>query len=164
MLFRSTKGPFDGNFEPPYSSLQVGTIHGGQAVNIIPDQCAIELEARAIEGVDPVSLLSEIEAHLSSLADRGFTTHWQVLSSYPALSLAADSPLAQLMEELTGQTPLAAVSYGTEAGLYQAAGMPAIICGPGDIGRAHKANEYIELAELTACVRMIEALGDRLVR
>jgi len=160
---RLTKGPFDENFEPPYSSLQVGTIHGGQAVNVIPDQCTIELEARAIESVDPVGLLAEVEACLTTLTDRGFTACWEVLSSYPALSLAADAPLAGLMEELTGQTPLAAVSYGTEAGLYQAAGMPAIICGPGDIGRAHKANEFIELAELTACVRMIEALGNRLV-
>ncbi|UWU23589.1 acetylornithine deacetylase (plasmid) [Rhizobium sp. CB3060] len=159
-----TQGPFDNNFEPPYSSLQVGTMHGGQAVNVIPEECTIELEARAIAGVDPTSLLAGIEGRLGALKQRGFTARWEVISSYPALSLTADAPLALLMEELTGRPPLAAVSYGTEAGLYQAAGMEAVICGPGDIGRAHKANEFIEESELSACVSMIEALGDRLVR
>ncbi len=159
-----TKGPFDHNFEPPYSSLQIGTIHGGQALNVIPEYCTVELEARAIAGVDPAGLLASIEGRLDALKERGFAAHWEAMSSYPALSLAADAPLALLMEELTGQTPLAAVSYGTEAGLYQAAGMEAIICGPGDIGRAHKANEFIEDGELSACVRMIEALGDRLTQ
>ena len=57
--------------------------------------------------------------------------------------------------------PLAAVSYGTEAGLYQAAGLDAIICGPGDIDRAHKPDEYIFTSELAACQRLIEALGAR---
>ncbi|MEY9627263.1 acetylornithine deacetylase [Sinorhizobium fredii] len=157
-----TEGPFDGNFEPPYSSLQVGTIAGGQAVNIIPDRCTIELEARAVAGVDPSRLLSGIEAKLESLTERGFKTRWEVLSAYPALSLKDDARLAVLLRDLTGQEPLPAVSYGTEAGLYQAAGIDAIICGPGDIARAHKADEYIEIGELAACRTMIEALGQRL--
>ena len=157
-----TKGPFDDNFEPPYSSLQVGTIAGGQAVNIIPDRCAVEIEARAVAGVDPAGLFAGIEAKLASLAERGFTTRWESLSAYPALSLGENAPLAALLGDLTGQEPLPAVSYGTEAGLYQAAGIDAIICGPGDIARAHKPDEYIEIGELAACRKMIEALGQRL--
>jgi acetylornithine deacetylase len=66
------------------------------------------------------------------------------------------------MVELTGRPALAAVSYGTEAGLYQQAGIDSIICGPGDIGRAHRADEYIEIDELAACQQMIEHLGARL--
>ncbi|MQW90756.1 acetylornithine deacetylase [Sinorhizobium saheli] len=157
-----TQGPFDDNFEPPYSSLQVGTITGGQAVNIIPDRCAIEIEARAVAGVDPAGLFAGIEAKLASLSERGFTTRWEGLSAYPALSLRENAPLAVLLGDLTGQEPLPAVSYGTEAGLYQAAGIDAIICGPGDIARAHKPDEYIEIGELAACRKMIEALGQRL--
>ncbi|WP_018237527.1 acetylornithine deacetylase [Ensifer sp. BR816] len=156
------EGPFDGNFEPPYSSLQVGTIAGGQAVNIIPDRCTIELEARAVAGVDPARLVAAVEAKLESLADRGFKTRWDSLSTYPSLSLNEDAPLAALLRDLTGQEPLPAVSYGTEAGLYQAAGIDAIICGPGDIARAHRADEYIEIGELAVCRTMIEALGQRL--
>ena len=72
------------------------------------------------------------------------------------------SELAALLTELTGREPLAAVSYGTEAGLYQQAGIDAIICGPGDIGRAHRPDEFIEIGELAACSKMIEDLGARL--
>ncbi|MBZ9737395.1 acetylornithine deacetylase [Mesorhizobium sp. CA18] len=154
-------GPFDAAFEPPYSSLQAGVIAGGQSVNIIPDTCTLDLEARAIPGVDPTSLLTPVRASAETRAMDGFRVEWTPLSAYPALSLPQDAPLAALLQELTGQTPLAAVSYGTEAGLYQAAGLDAIICGPGDIGRAHKPDEYILESELAACQQMIEALGAR---
>jgi acetylornithine deacetylase len=156
-----THGPFDPVFEPPYSSLQVGTLKGGQAVNIVPDTCEAELEARAISGVDPAMLLAPIRAAAEALSARGFQIEWQELSSYPALSLLADAPLATLLGELTGIEPMAAVSYGTEAGLFQQAGIDAIICGPGDISRAHKPNEFIFVDELMACQTMVEALGAR---
>jgi acetylornithine deacetylase len=156
------EGPFDGNFEPPYSSLQVGVIAGGQAVNIVPDHCTADIEVRAVSGASPLSLLEPVKAQLEALQAEDFKTTWQELSAYPALSLAADSPLVSLMTELTGNETLAAVSYGTEAGLYQQAGIDAIICGPGDIGRAHRPDEYITLGELHACQQMVEALGARL--
>lgn len=158
---RLTHGPFDSAFEPPYSSLQAGVIKGGQSVNIIPDSCTLELEARAIPGVDPASLLAAVRAKAEACEADGFRVEWTPLSAYPALSLPQDAPVAALLQELTGETPIAAVSYGTEAGLYQAAGFDAIICGPGDIGRAHKPDEYILTSELIACQRLIEALGTR---
>ncbi|MDT6942135.1 acetylornithine deacetylase [Brucella pseudogrignonensis] len=156
------KGPFDENFEPPYSSLQFGVIAGGQAVNIIPDRCAADIEVRAISGISPTELLEPVKAELFALRDSGFEVLWHELSAYPALSLPDDSALSQLMVELTGQDTLAAVSYGTEAGLFQQAGIDAIICGPGDISRAHRPNEYIEINELHACQKMIENLAARL--
>lgn len=158
---RSTHGPFDPAFEPPYSSLQAGVIKGGQSVNIIPDSCTLELEARAIPGVDPASLLAPVRANAEACEADGFRVEWTPLSAYPALSLPLDAAVAALLQELTGEAPLAAVSYGTEAGLYQTAGIDAIICGPGDIERAHKPDEYILTSELTACQRLIEALGAR---
>jgi acetylornithine deacetylase len=156
------EGPFDHNFEPPYSSLQVGVIAGGQAVNIIPDRCTADIELRAVSGTSPLSLLETVKADLEALQAEDFRTIWHELSAYPALSLAEDSPLAGLLAELTGKVTLAAVSYGTEAGLYQQAGIEAIICGPGDINRAHRPDEYIALGELHACQQMMEALGARL--
>ena len=156
------EGPFDHNFEPPYSSLQVGVIAGGQAVNIIPDRCTADIELRAVSGTSPLSLLETVKAELEALQAQDFRTIWHELSAYPALSLAAASPLAGLLAELTGKVTLAAVSYGTEAGLYQQAGIEAIICGPGDINRAHRPDEYIALGELHACQQMMEALGARL--
>jgi acetylornithine deacetylase len=155
-------GALDQNFEPPYSTLQVGTIAGGRAVNIIPDLCSVELEARSVAGLSPAALLDPIRLAAEALAKQGYDTAWEVLSAYPALSLAADAPLARLMEALTGAETLAAVSYGTEAGLYQAAGIDAIICGPGDIARAHRADEFIRVDELAACQAMIERLAETL--
>ena len=156
-----TQGPFDGAFEPSYSSLQAGTISGGQAVNIIPEVCTLEVEARAISGIDPVSLLALVRDAAEAEKARGFAVEWEILSAYPALSLAPTAPLAGLLRELTGKAPLAAVSYGTEAGLYQRAGVDAIICGPGDIARAHKPDEFILTSELAVCQAMVEALAAR---
>jgi acetylornithine deacetylase len=155
-------GPLDDNFAPPYSSLQVGTIAGGQAVNIIPDRCTADIELRAVPGVSPSSLLEPVKARLFALRDSGFEVAWHEQSSYPALAPVEESELTALLAGLTGQIPLTAVSYGTEAGLYQQAGIDAVICGPGDIGRAHRADEYIEIGELAACRQMIEGLGARL--
>lgn len=156
-----TKGPFEATFEPPYSSLQIGTMKGGQAINIIPDFSAIELEARAISGTSPLELLGPVRASVEVLAAKGVDIEWTPMSDYPALSLAANAPLVLLLEELTGTPCLAAVSYGTEAGLFQAAGIDAIICGPGDIGRAHKPDEFITTGELSACQSMLETLASR---
>lgn len=157
-----TEGPHDPTFEPSYSSMQVGTLKGGQALNIIPDLCVAELEARAIPGIAPTALLEPVHAVVRSLAARGINATWEPLSDYPALSLPPDAPLSVLVERLTGAPSLAAVSYGTEAGLYQNAGIPSIICGPGDIARAHKPNEFIRADELTSCQTFIEALGGSL--
>lgn len=158
------EGPFDPTFEPPYSSLQIGVITGGQAVNIIPDLCEVEFEARAIAGVDPLALLAPIRQQLDVLIAAGADATWTEMSAYPALSLPETAALARLLEELSGHPLIGAVSYGTEAGLYQAAGIDSIICGPGDIDRAHKPDEYILTSELAACQAMIEALGARCSR
>lgn len=154
-------GPFDRSFEPPYSSLQAGLIQGGQALNIIPDHCTLDVEARAISGVDPALLLAPLREAAEALKASGFGVKWEELIAYPSLSLARETALASLLADLSGQEPLAAVSYGTEAGRFQAAGIDAIICGPGNIDRAHKADEYILASELSACQSMIEALGRR---
>jgi acetylornithine deacetylase len=154
-------GPFDEAFQPPYSSMQAGTISGGQALNIIPEEAVMQVEARAITGVDPAGLLTPVRQAAEALAQDGFEVEWTELNAYPALSLPADAPLRSLVEDLSGNESLAAVSYGTEAGLFQQAGIDAIICGPGDIGRAHKPDEYVLISELEACLTMIRALGDR---
>lgn len=155
------EGPFDNNFEPPYSSLQFGVISGGQAVNIIPERCSADVEVRTILGVSPTGLLEKVKEQLFTLCKDGYEVLWHELSAYPALSLSKEAALTQLMSELTGQETLPAVSYGTEAGLFQQAGVDAIICGPGDISRAHRPNEYIDIHELGACLKMIDDLVAR---
>ncbi|MGH1354322.1 MAG: acetylornithine deacetylase [Thalassovita sp.] len=153
-----TDGPQDSRFAPPYSTLQIGTLSGGQAVNIIPDQAQATLEARAIAGVDPRTLFDPV------LAAMGDETQATWMSTYPAMALEADAPLAKLIAQLSGQTPVQAVSFGTEAGLFQKAGIPSVICGPGDIARAHRPEEYLTRAELEATRQMILRLGRYLAR
>lgn len=148
-----THGPQDDRFAPPYSTLQIGTIRGGQAINIIPEAAEAAIEARAIAGVDPKAVLAPV---LDALGE-GVKADW--LSTYPALALPADHPLAALVQRISGSAPLGAVSFGTEAGLFQQAGVPAIICGPGDISRAHRPEEYLTEVELAGAVEMILSLG-----
>lgn len=155
---RLCSGPLDPVFEPPYSTIQIGTIRGGEALNIIPERCSLEIEARAIAGASPAALLEPVREVLERSRAHGFETNWQPIAAYPALSLPAEAPIARLLSRITGGPPLPAVSYGTEAGLYQVAGIDAIICGPGDIARAHKPDEYITRGELAGCIELLGRL------
>ncbi|SDX64845.1 acetylornithine deacetylase [Roseicitreum antarcticum] len=150
-------GAQDARFLPSWSSLQIGTVSGGQALNIIPEAATAQIEARAIAGVDPFDLLAPVIA-----AAKAAGVETRILASYPALALDPGHPLADLMAQLAGETPLGAVSYGTEAGLFQAAGIAAIICGPGDIDRAHKPEEYLTRNELHATCALMQRLGESL--
>lgn len=162
------EGPFDDRFAPPVSTLQVGVVNGGTGVNIVPAECVFDLEARAIPGTDPADLWRPIaecaESRIAALQAEGrpVAVESETLSLYPALDLADDHPLAALAEAVSGKKRRAAVSFGTEAGLYQQAGVPAVVCGPGDIDRAHKPDEFITRAELASGVAMVERLVVRL--
>ncbi len=143
-------------FQPAYSTLQVGTCRGGDAVNIIPAHAAMELEARAIPGVDPATVFAPVLDKIPALEKMGYKINVTQLSQYPGLLLDASAPLVGLVSTASGRNLQLAVSYGTEAGLFQAAGIPSIICGPGDIARAHKPNEYVLASELHDCVSFLE--------
>ena len=155
----------DERFSPRHTTLQAGVMRGGNAVNIIPDRAWVEIEVRSVPGLAPAAVTAEVVAELAALADRAMAAgrHLRVshreLASYPALPPPEERTLAELMERLTGQPSLPSVSYGTEAGLFHAAGIPAIVCGPGAIVRAHRANEYIQKSELEACRGMLRSLG-----
>jgi acetylornithine deacetylase len=158
-------GPFDERFDPPHTTLQAGVIRGGSAVNIIPDRALIEIEVRSVPGLPPAAVGAEVVAELAALADRAtaegrhLRVSYRELSSYPALPPPQERTLVSLLERLTGHASLPSVSYGTEAGLFHTAGIPAIVCGPGAIARAHRANEYILKSELAACRGMLRGLG-----
>ena len=154
-----TQGAQDPRFAPPFSSLQIGTVSGGQALNIIPDLAEAEIEVRAIAGADPMTLLGPVVA-----AAEAADVEVETISTYPPLALPTDHPLAARIADLSGTTPLAAVSYGTEAGLFQAAGIASVVCGPGDIARAHKPEEYLTRDELQATCALILRLGESLSR
>lgn len=155
-------GPFDPRFDPPHSTLQAGVIRGGSALNIIPDRAEIEIEARSVPAQSPDEIIDGVLADLADI-DRGrIRVGHRELSAYPALPPPDDPALAELLVALTGRPAVASVSFGTEAGLYRAAGIPSIVCGPGSIARAHRADEFVLRSELEACCAMLRALGRHL--
>lgn len=158
-------GPFDADFDPPHSTVMAGVIRGGTAVNIVPDACTLDVEVRSIPAQNPGDVMAELTARAESLVRDGtaLAARAETLAAYPALP-PADPALTALLERLSGRAALQSVSYGTEAGLFRAAGIPSIICGPGRIDRAHRPDEYITAEELAGCCAMLRALAGHLAQ
>lgn len=156
-------------FEPPYTSLHVGSLHGGTALNLVPDQARLEFEARTLPGTDAAALNARIDAVINAARARlaaqapEADIAVETLSDYPGLDTPADSPAVRLVSALAGsnEAPVT-LAFGTEAGLYHAAGIPTVVCGPGDISHAHKADEWIGLDELSAACDLMQRLASRL--
>jgi acetylornithine deacetylase len=145
-------------FDPPYTTVHVGAIRGGTARNIIPRETTINWEYRALPGVDGRWILERFErfAHDEVLprmravhpgADIRSTVGAEIRPLMPEQDSAAEA----LVRALTGANQSYAVAYGTEAGAFQHAGVPTVVCGPGDIAQAHKPDEFIALSQLDAC-------------
>jgi acetylornithine deacetylase len=164
-------GPRDEAFDQPWTTLHVGSLRGGTALNVVPDHAALEFEIRAVPGADVPALLAAIDGELDAVrADLKRQAPEadivvEEIAAYPALATAADSAAVATVARLAGDDrPAGTVSFGTEAGLYAAAGIPTVVCGPGDIARAHKADEWIGLDELAAADRMMARLAAMLRR
>lgn len=159
----AASGPFDRRFDPPHSTLQAGVARGGTALNIIPDRAEVEIEARTVPDQSPDEIIEGVLADLATCArDARIRTSHRELSAYPALPPPEGPALVELMTALTGRAAVPSVSFGTEAGLFHAAGIPSIVCGPGSIARAHRADEHVLASELEECLAMLRRLGAHL--
>jgi acetylornithine deacetylase len=165
----AVEGPFVAGFDPPHTTPHVGTVLGGSILNIIPEHASFVMEWRCVPGDDPhaeVARLrrfveSEIEPAMKAVdPSTGFS--FEVIDDIPGMALDADHALATLTKRLAGFNSAGKVSYGTEGGLYQEAGIPTIVCGPGDIAQAHKPDEFVARAQLDACDAFIRRLADHL--
>ena len=164
------EGPLEDGFDPPHTTIHVGTIQGGTILNIIPERCEFVMEWRTIPGDDAMRhvermrrfVAAQIEPamHAVSVAT-GFD--FDVTTTMPGLSLDAGHQLTALVKQLTGSNSTGKVSYGTEGGFYQDAGIPTIICGPGHIAQAHQPDEWIAQDQLDACDAFIRRLVDRVL-
>jgi acetylornithine deacetylase len=159
----------DAAFEPPFSTIHVGSVRGGTALNFVPDHATLEFEIRYIPQNDPRALLNEVDAIIATERDRLKAQAPEAdiavedMASYPALTIAPSDPAVAAAQRLADHTDTATtVSFGTEAGLYAQAGIPTVVCGPGDIGRAHKADEWIGIDELAGADRMMARLAAQL--
>ncbi|HEX5326313.1 MAG TPA: acetylornithine deacetylase [Acetobacteraceae bacterium] len=161
-------GPFEAGFDPPHTTAHVGTMQGGTILNIIPERAEFHMEWRHIPADDPMRELERMRSFVAANIepamhavhpDTGFD--FEVKVRMPGMSLAPDHELTALVKQLTGSNSTGKVSYGTEGGFYQDAGIATIVCGPGHIAQAHQPDEWIAETELAACDRFIRRLVDR---
>ena len=155
------------DIDPPWTTLSVGRIEGGVAVNVIPRECRVAWEMRPVPGFDPLPVLARFEDYLRrDLSPRlnarceGAGAENRILCAVPSLTPGAQSPAEALGFALTGQNRSLAVAYASEAGLFQHAGIHAIVCGPGNIEQAHQPDEYVSLDQLESCARFLRRLID----
>jgi acetylornithine deacetylase len=166
---RASTGPFDKQFDPPYTSIHVGTIAGGTILNIIPEHAEFTMEWRNIPADDVDAEFAVLRRHVAAVlepamkavdANTGFS--YEVIDAIPGLALPARDPLVAMVQQASGSNSLGAVSYGTEGGLYERAGIPTIVCGPGSIAQAHQPDEWIAASQLLACDAFIDRLAERI--
>ena len=163
----AAEGPFDPSYDVAHSTVHTGVIQGGTALNIVPKDCHFDFEFRYLTGVDPEALFAELKRFAETqlipamrkvAPDTGIS--WEDLSSFPGLDMPEEADLVVLAKSLAGANAVQKVAFGTEAGLFQQAGMPTIICGPGSIDQAHKPNEFVSLEQVALC----EAFLGRLIK
>jgi acetylornithine deacetylase len=143
-------------FDPPYTTLNVGLISGGSAKNIIPGECRLTLEWRPVPGQQTGRVVTLIQNEIADLRehDADFAAEIEVIRLDGGTETPAASPLVLFLEEATGQAA-GTVAFGTEAPQMAELGAEAVVFGPGDIRVAHRTGEYVPLAELEECVRVL---------
>jgi acetylornithine deacetylase len=164
-------GPLDPRFSPPYSTLHVGMIQGGTARNILARECLFHWEFRGLPGVSTASALAKVQAFVDAVAlprlrrfVAGPTIATEIEVDAPPLAAAPGSAAETLALRLTRSNRTIAVSFATESGHFQSAGLPTVVCGPGSIDQAHKPDEFVEEAQLAACLAFLDALAGELSR
>ena len=160
--------PPDSPFDPPYTTFNLGQIEGGRAINIVAQDCRFGWEFRPIPGDDPEAIVQAFEAYaekhvLPALAEFAPAAAIETERMARVLPLAPeeDGAAERLVRHLSGSNaPAGVVAFGTEGGLFQAAGLSAVVFGPGSIDQAHKPNEFIALDQIAACEDFLLKLRD----
>ncbi|MBB3141558.1 acetylornithine deacetylase [Halomonas organivorans] len=167
---KASRGPFDARFAIPCTTLQVGTIQGGAALNIVPQDCRLDIEIRNVAEDDPEALLGELmavaaalEAEMREISPEA-GIRLERLSDYPGLSMDDDHALVAFILSLLDERELERIGYGTEGGLFQRElGIPTLVCGPGSMAQGHQPDEFVTRGQLARCeaflVRLIDALS-----
>jgi len=159
----------DERFDPPFSTVQTGVIKGGRALNIVPAECEFDFEVRALPGFNAHTVADQLQTYAEAellpkmravKSDTGIRL--QSLSAYPGLATSPDSEAARLLALLSGSTEFGTVAFGTEGGLFEQAGIPTVVCGPGSMDQGHKPDEFVTVEQLRDCDAMLIRLADYL--
>ena len=156
----------DDRFEPPFTTFNVGQIGGGVAINIIARECLLNWEFRPIPGADPADIIARVEAWVKDeLLPRMLATDPSCAVEsicefvVPPLDAPEGSVAEAIARKATGLNSTGTVAFVTEASLFADAGVPAIVCGPGDIAQAHQPDEFIEITQLDSCLGFLERIA-----
>ncbi len=159
------EGRIDSRFNPGHTTLHAGRIEGGIAPNVIAGSCYFDWDMRVIPADDPAAVLTDYEAFCREMeavlrrrfADASITTEY-LYPQVPALDTALSSPLVSLVRQLNHRQETTTVAYASEAGQFARGGYEAVICGPGSIAQAHRANEFISREQLKECLTFIRRI------
>jgi acetylornithine deacetylase len=163
----AARGPRYAGFEVPWTTAAVGVIEGGIADNVVPEDCRFHYEFRALPGTDVVALQRRVEDRAAALVpamhavDAAAGIRFETLCAVPPFQAALDDPAVRLAQQLAGTDRTTLVGFGTEAGLFQSAGIASVVCGPGSITQAHQADEYVSLAQLAQAEAFLQARAKR---
>lgn len=159
----------DERFDPPFSTVQTGVIKGGRALNIVPAECEFDFEVRALPGFEVQTVADQLQTYAEAellprmrKVNAASTIHLEPLSAYPGLATPADSEAARLVALLSGSDKFGTVAFGTEGGLFDQAGIPTVVCGPGSMEQGHKPDEFVTVEQLQGCDAMLLRLVDYL--
>lgn len=159
-------GVTDGDYDVPYSTIHAGVMQGGTALNIVANACTVDFEIRHLKDDDPSELLTRIKTVAGEIADAYAPDggiHIDVLNRYPGLDTPPGADVVAFVKSLTGGNSTVKVAFGTEGGLFDSElGVPSVVCGPGSMAQGHKPDEFITVAQIEKCDRMLETLVDRL--
>lgn len=158
-------GSTDTAYAIPYSTLHVGKLSGGSALNIVPDRAELTFECRYLASDKLEDIISRVQSTVD-LAVAPYQQKWpearieiSQFNAYPGLDVAAEHSVVSYALQLAGRNQTTKVAFGTEAGFFQQLGIPTVVCGPGCMeGQGHKADEYIEYDALMACEAMMERI------
>jgi acetylornithine deacetylase len=152
----------DPRFDPPYSTVHVGTIHGGTARNILARNCLFQWEFRGVPGVPQNLALGRLNAYAAEIVNPNLRIETQIEAEVPGLTAAPGSLAEQLALKAARVEHATTAPFASEAGQFQKARIPAVVCGPGSIAQAHQPDEYVEIAQLEAGVAFMRRLAAQL--
>ncbi|ATB63359.1 acetylornithine deacetylase [Pseudomonas mosselii] len=159
----------DERFDPPFSTVQTGVIKGGRALNIVPAECEFDFEVRALPGFEAQVVADRLQDYAETqllprmrAVSGASDIRLRPLSAYPGLATPADSEAARLVALISGSSDFGTVAFGTEGGLFDQAGIPTVVCGPGSMEQGHKPDEFVSVEQLKGCDAMLRRLVDHL--
>ncbi len=140
----------------PFVALNVGTVAGGSAANVIPDRCEIHLGIRVLPGMTVDDVAVRVRAAVAGAVEQPFTL--ERVSESPAMLLDPDAPIHRALCEAVGQREWHSVMFASDAGWLQRAGFESVLFGPGSIEVAHKSNEFLPVAEFRRAGEVLDGL------